>query len=296
MTAPDGEVVGYRGRPVVKTPAWTWQVPWYLYAGGIAGASSVIGAAARATGNHALARGAVLAAGPAAAVSPVLLVADLGVPRRFLNMLRVFRVSSPMSMGSWLLAGYAPLAMAATGAEVLGIVPRLARLAEAGAGVLGPGLATYTGVLVADTVVPVWHEAHRDLPFVFAGSAAASAGAAALLLTPGPAAEPARRVALAGAVAELAATSAMERRLGPLAAPYHGEGPAGRLLRWSKRLTVAGTTLLTFRNRLATTAGAALLLAGGACLRWSVFKAGFASAADPTATIRPQRSRIQART
>jgi len=288
---------GYYGRPVLKRPAWTWEVPWYLWTGGLAGASSVLSVAARAAGNRPLARAAAIAAAPAAAVSPALLVSDLGRPERFLNMLRVFRPSSPLSMGAWLLSAYAPLAVGAGAAELLGILPRVRTAAAVGAAALGPGLVTYTAVLLAHNAVPVWHGAQRELPFVFAGSAAASAGGAAFLLAPAAAAEPARRVAIAGGLLELAAERAMERRLGPLAAPYEGDGPAARLARRARGLTAAGTALAAAgggRRRPLAAAGAALLLAGSACQRWAVYRAGFASAADPRATIAPQRARLDA--
>ena len=89
---------------------------------------------------------------------------------------------------------------------------------------LGPALSTYTAALLADTAVPVWHEARRELPFVFAAGAAMSAGSAVALAGGGA---PARRLALVGAAGELAATTAMERRLGELGEPYR-EGTAGR--------------------------------------------------------------------
>ncbi len=212
-------------------------------------------------------------------------------------MLRVFRPSSPLSMGAWLLSAYAPLAVGAGAAELLGILPRTRTAAAVGAAALGPGLVTYTAVLLAHNAVPVWHGAQRELPFVFAGSAAASAGGAAFLLAPAAAAEPARRVAIAGGLLELAAERAMERRLGPLAAPFEGAGPAARLGRWARGLTAAGTTLAAAgggRRRPLAAAGAALLLAGSACERWAVYRAGFASAADPRATIGPQRARLDA--
>jgi hypothetical protein len=165
------------------------------------------------------------------------------------------------------------------------------------AGLLGPALATYTGTLVADTAVPVWHEAGRELPFVFAGSAAASAGAAAVLLAPPGDAGPARRLVLAGALLELGAAQAMERRLGELGEPYH-QGPAGRLARLAKACTAAGAGLVAAggrRRRGVAAAGAALVLAGSACERWAVYKAGFQSARDPKYIVGPQRARMAAR-
>jgi hypothetical protein len=212
-------------------------------------------------------------------------------------MLRMLKVTSPLSVGSGTLAAMGPAAAGAAVADRLGIFPRLGRAAEAVAGLLGPALATYTGTLVADTAVPVWHEAGRELPFVFAGSAAASAGAAALLLTPPADASPARRLVVTGALLELGAAQAMERRLGDLGEPYH-QGPAGRLARLAKACTAGGAGLVALggrRRRAVTAAGAALVLAGSACERWAVYKAGFQSARDPRYIVEPQRARMAER-
>jgi hypothetical protein len=226
-----------------------------------------------------------------------LLVSDLGRPERFPYMLRMFKVTSPLSVGSWILAATGPAAAGAAVGDLLGIFPRLRRVAEAVAGLLGPALATYTGTLVADTAVPVWHEAGRELPFVFAGSAAASAGAAAVLSTPAAHAGPARRLAVTGALLELGAAQAMERHLGELGEPYH-QGPAGRLARLAKTCTAAGAGLVAVggrRRRGLAVTGAALVLAGSACERWAVYKAGFQSARDPRYVVEPQRARLAER-
>ena len=294
---PEAEFRSYYGRPIIKEPVWTWEVPWYFFAGGLAGASSSLGLGARLSGNDRLARAAFAVAGAGAAAGVPLLVSDLGRPERFLYMLRMFKVTSPLSVGSWILAGMGPAAVGAVASDRLGIFPRLGRVAEVAAGLLGPALATYTGALVADTAVPVWHEAGRELPFVFAGSAAASAGAAALLLTPPEDAGAARRLVAVGAVLELGAAQAMERRLGELGEPYH-QGPAGRLARLAKACTAAGAGLVAAggrRRRGLAAAGAALVLAGSACERWAVYKAGFQSARDPRYIVGPQRARLAAR-
>jgi hypothetical protein len=137
------------------------------------------------------------------------------------------------------------------------------------------------------------------LPFLFAAGAATSAGAAATILTAlsAPAeAGPARRLALAGLVAEQAAMQAMERRLGPLASPYH-EGAAGRWKKAADLLGLAGGVTLAAagrRRRAAAVAGGGLLLASALATRFAVFKAGFQSAEDPEATIGPQRARLAA--
>jgi hypothetical protein len=151
----------------------------------------------------------------------------------------------------------------------------------------------YTATLLSDTAIPVWHEARQELPFLFASSAAASAGAAGVLAVPGPDAAPARRLAVGGAFIESAVMLTMEKRLGFIGEPYR-QDEAGRYARLAKACTLGGGALLALaggRSRLASVAGSALVLAGGAALRWSVFKAGFQSARDPKYTVIPQRER-----
>ena len=132
---------------------------------------------------------------------------------------------------------------------------------------------------------------------MFAGSAAVSAGAAVAALTPVADAGPARHLTALGAGAEVIAAGLMQRRLGPLARPYH-EGDALRYRRLARGLTVAGTFLVALvgrRSRTAAVAGAGLALAGSAARRWSVFRAGVASALDPSYTVGPQRAKMEAR-
>jgi polysulfide reductase-like protein len=291
---PRAEPASYYGRPVIKPPVWSGEVPWYLFAGGLAGASAVLGAAADAAGNRPLARRAWLLASAGLTVSPPLLVTDLGRPERFLNMMRVFKVTSPMSMGSWILAASGGATSVATVHELFGWFGRLGPLAKLASTALGPALATYTGVLVADTAVPAWHEARRELPFVFAGSAMASAGAASGALTPRSHAGPARRLTLGGAALELGAAEAMMRRLGGLAEVYR-TGRAGRFAQAARALTAAGAALVGARGRRSrgtTILGGSAVLAGAVCQRWAVFEAGRASATDPKYTVTPQRERL----
>jgi hypothetical protein len=291
----EAEVRTYYGQPVLKEPEWTWEVPWYLFAGGLAGASSVLASMAALRGNEPLARSARLASAAGTAVSPPLLIADLGRPMRFFNMLRVFKPTSAMSVGSWILAVYSPASLGAAGLEATGWFPRLKRVADTGAAALGPAMAVYTAVLVADSSIPVWHEARNELPLVFAGSAAASAGAAAVLLTDPDHAAPARRMAVGGALVELAADEAMHRRLGELGEVYEAE-EAGAFSKAAKACTSIGAALVVLggRKRLGLARfGALALLAGSVCERWSVYKAGFQSARDPKYVVKPQRQRLQ---
>ena len=121
----------YYGRPILKEPTWTPEVPLYFFTGGIAGASSVLHGVARVTGNERLARTSLFLGAAADVVSPALLISDLGRPERFLNMLRVFKVTSPMSVGSWILFVSGGASGTAAALELLGIAKPLKALAEA---------------------------------------------------------------------------------------------------------------------------------------------------------------------
>jgi formate-dependent nitrite reductase membrane component NrfD len=290
-------VSSYYGRPIVKEPTWTPEVPWYFFTGGIAGASALLHGFARLTGNERLARTSLFVGAAADVVSPMLLISDLGRPERFLNMLRVFKVTSPMSVGSWILFFSGGASNTAAALELLGIAKPVKLLAEGVSFAAGGPLSTYTGTLIANTAIPVWSEARDELPWLFGASAAASAGAAAALVTPREAAGPARRAAIGGVVAELALTKAMERKLGFVGEVYR-QGEAGRFLRIAKACTSAGAGVLALRGKrspLAAAAGSALVLAGELALRWSVYKAGFRSARDPRYTVLPQRERLKQR-
>jgi hypothetical protein len=207
-------------------------------------------------------------------------------------MLRVFKPSSPMSVGSWLLAAYGPVAGAAAVSDLTGILPAAGAAATVGAGLLGPGIATYTAALLCDTAVPGWHEGHREMPYLFAGSASCAAAGLGLLTLPPAAARPARTLATLGAPAELVAKRLLLRRLGDIAEPYE-TGRPGRLLRAAEVLTVGGLAgaVLGRRNRAVSALAGASLLAASALTRFGVFEAGMATARDPKYTIVPQRRR-----
>ncbi|GAA3743169.1 hypothetical protein HDA32_003182 [Spinactinospora alkalitolerans] len=293
---PEAEFRSYYGKPVLNQVPWAaTDIAGYLFLGGLAGASSVLAAGAELTGRPDLARAMKVGALGAISGSVVALVHDLGRPARFVNMLRVCKPSSPMSMGSWLLAGYGPLAGAAAATSVTGLFPRLGTAATLGAGLVGPAVASYTAPLICDTAVPSWHEGYRQMPFVFVGSGAAAAGGLGMLAAPVGQAGPARRAAVLGAGLELAATELMERRMGMVAEPYR-TGRAGALMRAAKTLTAAGAVggaLLGGRSRLASALSGAALIAGSACTRFGVFHAGVQSAADPKYTVVPQRERVR---
>jgi formate-dependent nitrite reductase membrane component NrfD len=298
QVVPEAEFTSYYGLPVLKQPVWRVpDVPGYFFLGGLAGASSALAFCSQLSGYPELARAAKVGAAGAISLSMAALVQDLGRPARFLNMLRVFKPTSPMSVGSWLLAAYGPAAAAAAACAVTGRLPRAGLAAAAGASVLGPAVATYTAVLICDTAIPAWHDAHREMPYLFAGSAAAAAGGLGMLaVSPGRAA-PATGLAVLGATAELAAAHSLTRRLGAVAQPYQ-TGKAGTLMRAGKILTACGLAAALAaggRHRGVAAVSGAALLAASAMTRFGVFEAGRASAADPKYTIGPQRERIRRR-
>jgi DMSO reductase anchor subunit len=291
---PRAEFRSYYGRPVLQPPVWgSPEVPGYLFLGGLAGASSVLGAFAQADGNRDLARAAKIASLGAIGASAVALVADLGRPKRFVSMLRVFKTSSPMSVGSWLLTGYGAMSGAAAASEVTGLLPAAGAAATAAAALLGTGVATYTAALLCDTAVPAWHDGHREMPYLFAGSAASAAGGLGLLAVSPQHSGQAARFAVLGVIAELTAERLMIRRLGDTAEPYE-KGAPGTLLRAAQALAAAGAgtaALFGRRHRAVAALSGAALLASSALTRFAIFEAGQVSARDPRYTIQPQRER-----
>jgi hypothetical protein len=288
---------GYYGRPVLKKPVWRWYIAAYFFTGGLAGASSTLALGARLSGHRRLARSAMLTSLAGMAVSGPLLVVDLGKPGRFANMLRVAKPTSPMSVGSWVLTAFAPASALAAASDVTGLLPAVGAAGAVVAGVLGPAVATYTAVLVTDTAIPAWHGAARQLPFLFAGSAAASAAGVAMALTPVAEAGPARRMAALGGAIEVAAFRKMEAGLEGIAGEPYRTGAAGRLARAAEACTASGAVLALVaarRRRSLAVAAGGLLAAGSLLTRFSVYRAGFESAEDPAATIGPQRARADA--
>ncbi|HEX6490491.1 MAG TPA: NrfD/PsrC family molybdoenzyme membrane anchor subunit [Gaiellaceae bacterium] len=287
------DALSYYGRPIIKEPVWSTEIPLYFWSGGLTGASNVLALGAVLTGNNRLRVSALAAAGAGTAVSPYFLIKDLGRPARFLNMLRVCKLTSPMSVGTWIFSAEGAATSLALACQVFGVLPRLRTAAQLGAGLLGPLQATYTGALVAQSVVPAWHEARRELPLVFASSAAASAGGASAILTPVGFAAPARRFALIGGACELVSAKLMHHRLGELVGSVYHEGSAGKYSRLASAATVAGSTLMALagRRRAGAVAAGSLLLAGSLCERFAVYHAGKQSAANPHHTSIPQKRR-----
>ncbi|MEU2610598.1 NrfD/PsrC family molybdoenzyme membrane anchor subunit [Micromonospora sp. NPDC007271] len=300
---PPAEFRSYYGRAVIKPPVWkAHNIAGYLFLGGVAGGAALLAAGADLTGRPDMRRSARLIAAGATGLSLAVLIRDLGRPERFLHMLRVVKPTSPMSIGTWLLVGFSPLVAAGVLDEASGLLPRrgaelaalLGRPAGLAASALAPAVTTYTGALIANTAVPAWHGAHRELPYLFGASALAAAGGLVAAAAPAREAAPARVAGIAGAVAAQLLDRAVHRRLGQLAEPL-STGPSGRLLRTSRWCARAGLVLLAAsvvrRSRALDIAGGLALAAESALTKFGYFHAGTASAADPRYTVLPQRER-----
>jgi len=307
---PPATFTSYYGRPILKRPVWTHDIAGYLFTGGLAAGSSLLAAGADLTGRPAMRRAGRATAMAGLLASTVLLAQDLGRPERFLNMLRVAKPTSPMSMGSWILSAYGVAAGAAAAAEVAEavtprgrvarplsrLVARSGRPAGLAAAAAAPALATYTAVLLSDTAVPSWHEAYPQLPFLFAGSALASGAAVGLVAAPAAEVGPAQRLAVLGAGLELVAVRSVRAGLGLLSEPY-AIGRAGRLLEAGEMLTAGGVagSLLGRRSRVVRTLSGLSLLSAALVTRFGVFEAGVASTEDPKFVVVPQRERLAER-
>lgn len=253
----DVEFTSYYGRPIVKAPPWGDEISLYLFLGGLAGGSALLGLGAQITGRPALRSTTRLVSLGALGAGALALVEDLGRPERFLNMMRTVKITSPMSLGSWILGGFGSGAGVVAVIEVdrltgeripLGPLKPLRHVLHAletpaaiASVLLAAPLASYTGVLLGATAVPTWNAAGRNgLPVVFAASASAAAGGTAMVTTPLDQAGPARIFALAGTAAELVAMKVMKDRMHPVEVEPMETGEPGAKLHRAEMLAVAG--------------------------------------------------------
>jgi len=304
----------YYGTPLLKEPVWKWYIPAYFYVGGVAGAAAALGAAAqlagwrgspgplrqrRPTAEHRLIGRCRMIATAGAAVSAALLIADLGRPSRFLNMLRVFRPTSPMNMGTWFLSAFGGCCAASTLPHLWPArrpwQRRVSDAAAMGAGFMGLPLATYTGVLVANTAVPIWQGTRNTLPVLFGASGAAGAASLLELWPPGGAADGVvQRFSLAGKALEVVLGEALAyeaRRVPRVARPLQ-RGASGALWRTAQVLSISGLAATALSRRGSSLRWMAGMLGtlGSATLRFALIQAGKASARDPYATSEQQRA------
>lgn len=312
-TVPDAHFDSYYGRQIVKPAPWGHEIPAYFFLGGLAGGSGIIGAWASVCDLDVLRRRSRFAALAAVGASGVALVADLGKPQRFLNMLRTVKLTSPMSVGTWIFSAFAAcagVAVACEGAEMLGlrddggpgdsIVEVGLNLAEplsmVGSAAFAAPLAAYTAVLLSDTATPLWHDSYRELPFLFTASALGAASGLAMVTTPPSQTRDVRQLAVGAAATDVIAFHLMKRRLGELAEPLE-HGRPGTLATVATVCTISGALGAAFlgRNRAVAVLSGLALMAGSACTRFAVVEAGIESAKDPRYTVISQKARLAAR-
>jgi len=290
----------YYGQPLLKRPTWTWEVPAYFFVGGAAGASAVVGAVANRCASDgecdALVRDARWIAAAGGALSGALLTADLGRPERFLNMLRVFKVQSPMSVGAWTLTAFSTAAGAAAfadlaerrlrGSATVAIVGDAAEMLAAATGLV---MTTYTGVLIGATAIPVWHEHARLLPIHFAASGLGAA--VSLLECLGHDSPALNALGLLAAATETTAGIAIERDGAAASAPLK-QSASGAITRAGGVLSGPVPLVLRLAARGSPgmrRAAAGATLAGALLTRIGWWAAGSASARDPRVALQSPR-------
>lgn len=284
---------GYYGLPILKKPQWKKEIPLYLFCGGAAGAAAILASVGQLTGaDEGLIRDGRYLAAIAGAVSPTLLIADLGMPSRFLNMLRVFKVQSPMSVGSWTLVAFSSSATAAaflsewqrrnSSATPIKILESASQFIST---ITGAVLLTYTGVLLGATAIPVWNQNAKILPAHFATSGLAAAGA--LLELRGHQAPALNAIGIGTALAETAVGASIELRKNPALKPLKS-GRSGWLARLGGLLAGPVPLILRLlalsgdkkRNMKLRRIAAASSVAGSLATRFAWTQAGAPSAMD----------------
>ena len=289
----------YYERPLLKMPVWEWVIPFYYYIGGLTGASLVLSAAAQlrdAEGNRGLIRRCQWIAFAGSAVSAGCLVYDLGRPERFLNMLRVFRPTSAMNMGAWILTG-----VGATTPVSLLLQGRGGFLGAIGgafgylAGLFGAGLATYTGVLASSSAIPVWQQSRRAMPILFGAAAAGSVGSFFNAVVENRQERSfTEAFGIVGQIAELGAGYVMERQASEVervGRPFR-EGASSVMWKTAAALTAMSVVanLIPGRSKTKRIAAGVLGTLGSMLMRFSIEQLGKASSLDARASFQQQRA------
>lgn len=320
----DESRTSYYGSPVVHAPHWKWLIIVYFFLGGISSASYVIACVAELFGGSEGDR--IKRVGRYLALAtlipcPWLLILDLGRPERFHHMLRVVKLRSPMSIGTWGLSIYGvfvtlSVVLQAAQDGLLNWVPKVRKLTEplpctlinAVGGVFGFFVGGYTGVLLGITAVPLWAKNVLLLGPLFLSSAMSSASAALTLvlsLSSGTGEQTLKRLErldMVARLAELGLILAARANAGPLIGRPLRQGRLGQIFRWGVlgagivaplALEMKGAFLGGKLSRPRATLASLLTLAGGFCMRYVMVMAGRASAEDPQATFEFTRKRTK---
>jgi hypothetical protein len=289
---------GYYGQPVVRPPVWTWEIPIYFFVGGLAGMSAVIALAGVIFHHVDVALAAMWVAAIGVVLSPILLILDLGRPRLFINMLRVFKPKSAMSMGAWILTAFG--ACVVPGLIVLelhvlgsfsGATDQFLHVASGllifGSAIFGTLLATYTGVLIGATAIPAWF-LHRLLLPIHFGTAGLGSAAAVLELV-GHRIAPLNAIGFFAAAVESALLvwlSIDKHGLADRAIHQHG---SGWLIRIGEMLN--GPLALVLRLFGMVPLAAVSFLLGALLSRFGWIAVGRVSGRDPEAVFASQHPR-----
>ena len=295
---------GYYGIPLLKQPAWTWEIPFYFFVGGASASAAVIGAIANYTGaERKLVRDAQWIAAAGTVISPVLLIADLGKPSRFLNMLRVFKPQSAMSVGVWTLMGFSGGASAAALAGFLqdrfGPSLPLRIVENAGqtvAMIFGLPFSNYTGVLIGATAIPVWNENVGELPIHF-GASGLNAAVGILELMGNDENRALQGLGVGAAIVECLEGLRLESRSEPSLAPLKS-GASGAIVRAGGMLSgpvplalrIASIVLGGRQSRKLRRLAAVSAIAGSLLTRIGWVHAGHVSAGKRPASRKPRRA------
>jgi hypothetical protein len=287
---------GYYGQPVVRPPVWTWEIPIYFFVGGLGGMSSLIAFGALLFQHLDVARMAMWIAAIASVLSPILLILDLGRPRLFLHMLRVFKPQSAMSMGAWILVAFGTCVVPGLIALELqrfhvfvGVFDQILEVTTGilifGSAIFGMLLATYTGVLIGATAVPAWFLHHRLLPIHFGTAGLGSA--AALLELLGHRVAPLNAIGFFAAAVETILLIWLSIDKNGVADRAIHEHRSGWLIRIGEVLT--GPVPLVLRFFGAIPLAAISFLFGALVSRFGWIAVGKISGRDPEAVFASQR-------
>ena len=300
----------YYDHPILRKPHWRWEIVWYFFIGGAAAASGALSLLGeRDPEDAALVRNGRYTALLGASLSGALLIKDLGRPERFLNMMRIVKLKSPMSVGVWSLMAFSAggglsALQQAKHDRIIGTNPLswagLLRRPLLAIGSLM--MAGYTGVLLSATAIPVWFRGRRHLPAIFVLSATTTGCALqnALIAAGGGSARTQRKLELIETIAALAEAALLldyERTTGETGKALFGGARGARLRRWTLGIGIGIPALLTLPalmgkdhgakpHRLRPLVAAACALAGGYILRDAVVTAGRDSADDARAYLR----------
>ena len=304
---------------MLKKPVWTPEVGVYFFLGGMSGGAYMLARLAARIGGaeyRSLTRVGTAVALAAALPCAPLLIKDLGDPKRFHHMLRVFKPHSPMSLGSWALTAYTAAAAVAGLREWVrarqGDAPLTgaAKAADGAAAIvadvgvpLGLLVAGYTGVLLSTTAVPLWGRNPWLGALFSAGAVASGASATRLALTvtaegaDGAAGQALAKVEGAARATEVFLLGGYLGAAGEFAKPLTHGSEAKRFWRGAIVAGLAAPAILEVlpvtkkAHRWLDLAASALAVFGAFCLRASITGAGRESAGDPEAARRASRKK-----